>query len=78
MGRHRIRNWVYRNAVGAWDAMFGASGTITDGALPVGQADGTVVWSAPETIAFEPVVTGGASSEIVFDSNGDIIMVRMS
>jgi hypothetical protein len=36
------------------------------------------VWSAPETIAFEPVVTGGASSEIVFDSNGDIIMVRMS
>ena len=75
MGRHRIRDWVYRNAVGAYDAMFGASGTIGDGTLPVGQADGTVVWQEPNTVAYEPVVAGG---ELVFNDDGDIVMVRMS
>jgi hypothetical protein len=60
MGRHRITNWVIKNAVGAYDAIVGASGTITTDKVPVGQADGTVIWDDP------PGASGG---DIVWGTN---------
>jgi hypothetical protein len=69
MGRHRITNWVIKNAVGAYDAIVGASGTITTDKVPVGQADGTVIWDDP------PGGAGGAPDDakyIVQEAHADL------